>query len=244
MRWLVYQIIATYNFGRRSTNTFVSLSSSSSSSTTSSNIFTQSIPEPTEKEIDTLLSFFQRKSKLLVITGAGVSTESNLSDYRGPMGSYKRGHKPMNHTDFVTKESSRKRYWARSMIGWQSFLEARPNNAHYALAQLELAGRVQGIVTQNVDRLHQKAGSIQVVDLHGRNDRVRCLECGYESARRIIQEQLVLLNKQMYAEMNQIQHRIRDYNSGSESGRSNDDTVQRPDGDAEVELSDLSQVSS
>lgn len=140
----------------------------------------------------------------------------------------------MNHTDFVTSETARKRYWARSMIGWQSFLHARPNGAHYALAQLELAGRLQGIVTQNVDRLHQKAGSIQVVDLHGRNDRVQCLSCGYESSRRTVQDQLVLMNSHMHQEQLRVL-KLRDSDTEALP-------VQRPDGDAEVDTADLSQV--
>ena len=119
------------------------------------NIYTLNIPEPTEKEINDLTSFLKPKKSCLVITGAGCSTESGIPDYRGPNGSYKRGHKPIMHNDFVSNDSdhSRKRYWARSMPGWSSFMNAQPNEVHYSLAKLEYKGIVKTIVTQNVDRL-------------------------------------------------------------------------------------------
>jgi hypothetical protein len=100
----------------------------------------------------------------------------------------------MVHQDFVTKEAARKRYWARSMLGWATFSQAAPNDGHYALAVLESLGVVGMVVTQNVDRLHQKSGSVNVIDLHGRNDRVSCLSCGCNLARRQVQQQIDLLN--------------------------------------------------
>ncbi|CAM9332556.1 unnamed protein product [Scytosiphon promiscuus] len=109
----------------------------------------------------------------VALTGAGMSTDSGIPDYRGPQGSYSRGHKPMTHDEFLSSESNRKRYWARSTFGWDSFSNARPNAAHVALAELEAAGKLSSVITQNVDGLQQKAGSQKVVDLHGRNDKVR-----------------------------------------------------------------------
>jgi NAD-dependent deacetylase sirtuin 4 len=145
-------------------------------------------PEPKNDEIQQLESFLRGNDNIVVITGAGVSTSSGIPDYRGPQGSYNRGHKPVVHSEFVSSEKTRQRYWARSLLGWKSFSQARPNDAHLALANLEMRGVISTIVTQNVDRLHQKAGSIDVIDLHGRNDRLSCLSCGYNMSRRIIQE--------------------------------------------------------
>lgn len=116
------------------------------------NLYTLNIPEPTESEINDLAAFLKPKYSCLVITGAGCSTESGIPDYRGPNGSYKRGHKPIMHNDFVSSDHSRKRYWARSIPGWTSFVNAQPNDVHYSLAKLEYKGIVKTIVTQNVDR--------------------------------------------------------------------------------------------
>ncbi|CAN0096034.1 unnamed protein product, partial [Sphacelaria rigidula] len=130
----------------------------------------------------------------VILTGAGVSTDSGIPDYRGPQGSYSRGHKPMMHGEFISSEANRKRYWARSVFGWSSFSAARPNAAHFALAALEAAGKISGIITQNVDGLHQKAGNRNVVDLHGRNDKVECLSCGLKANRNAHQMHLARLN--------------------------------------------------
>lgn len=118
--------------------------------------------------------------RVAVLTGAGVSTDSGIPDYRGagaPMRS------PMTFEHFVANEAYRRRYWAGSHLGWKRFDSARPNAGHAALVELELAGVVNGIVTQNVDGLHVRAGSQRVVDLHGSMDRVRCLTCGQYFAR-------------------------------------------------------------
>ena len=106
-----------------------------------------------------LIRFVESKQSLCVLTGAGISTESGIPDYRGPQGAYTTGFKPVMHLDFVRKESVRKRYWGRSMEGWRKFSRCRPNSGHIALANMESTGRVNGIITQNVDRLHQQAGS-------------------------------------------------------------------------------------
>jgi NAD-dependent SIR2 family protein deacetylase len=124
-----------------------------------------------------------------VLTGAGVSTASLIPDYRDAEGNWKRPA-PVQYRDFVTSSAIRQRYWARSLLGWPWFQQARPNPNHRALAALEVGGWVRQLVTQNVDRLHQGAGSKKVVDLHGRLDIVRCLACGERTPRDPLQRQL------------------------------------------------------
>lgn len=111
---------------------------------------------------------------ILVLTGAGVSTESGIPDYRGEG---KKERHPMTFDVFMGSVEARKRYWARSYVGWSVIANAKPNASHFALAQAESAGRIGHIVTQNVDSLHQQAGSKKVTDLHGRLDRVVCMSC-------------------------------------------------------------------
>ena len=137
-------------------------------------------------------NFLEDKRHVVCLTGAGVSTDSGIPDYRGVNGSYKKGHKPMIHQDFMRKLSSRKRYWARSLGGWKTFSCSRPNQTHFALSQLESSGYIQYLITQNVDRLHQSAGSLKVCDLHGRNDRVKCQKCHLSTTRRLFQSQVSL----------------------------------------------------
>jgi NAD-dependent SIR2 family protein deacetylase len=124
-----------------------------------------------------LAAFLERHRRLLVLTGAGCSTGSGIPDYRGADGSWKH-HPPMPFAEFVGSASARRRYWAGSLRGWPRVRDARPNAAHRALCRLEAAGRVTRLVTQNVDGLHQRAGSRTAVDLHGRLDTVACLDCG------------------------------------------------------------------
>ena len=112
-----------------------------------------------------------------VLSGAGLSTESGIPDYRGPSGSLRR-RTPMTYQLFTGDPLARRRYWARSHLGWRHVADARPNAGHRALADLEARGQVLGVVTQNVDGLHTAAGARRVVDLHGRLDRVVCLDCG------------------------------------------------------------------
>ena len=123
-----------------------------------------------------LQAFIAHHARLFVLTGAGCSTESGIPDYRDAAGGWKRPQ-PVMLQAFMSDPHVRRRYWARSLIGWSRFRRARPNAAHLALAELERSGRIELLVTQNVDRLHQCAGSGAVVDLHGRLDRVRCMEC-------------------------------------------------------------------
>mmetsp|Transcript_39556 Transcript_39556/g.79884 ORF Transcript_39556/g.79884 Transcript_39556/m.79884 type:complete len:410 (-) Transcript_39556:107-1336(-) len=145
--------------------------------------------------IAALSDFIGASKRLLVITGAGVSTASGIPDYRGKEGSYKNGHKPMSHQEFIARESNRQRYWARSLVGFGKFLNGvEPNRCHTAISLLEAAGRVQHIITQNVDGLHSKAGSVGVTDLHGRIDRVRCMGCGNVEARASVQARMMAEN--------------------------------------------------
>jgi NAD-dependent SIR2 family protein deacetylase len=121
--------------------------------------------------------------RFAVLTGAGVSTDSGIPDYRGE-GAPKRS--PMTFQQFLADDRYRKRYWAGSHLGYRRFAAARPNDGHRALARLESAGAANGVITQNVDGLHKQAGSQKVVDLHGSMDRVVCLVCGQVFAREAI----------------------------------------------------------
>jgi NAD-dependent SIR2 family protein deacetylase len=147
-----------------------------------------------EQDLDPLREFLDRYPRLFVLTGAGVSTDSGIPDYRGADGEWKRPSRPVQFRDFMTDVATRKRYWARGVVGWQHLHRAVPNDAHRALARLEHAGRVELLVTQNVDRLHQAAGSEAVVDLHGRADVVRCMGCERRIPRADYQAELVDLN--------------------------------------------------
>jgi NAD-dependent SIR2 family protein deacetylase len=134
-----------------------------------------------------------RGRKVMVLSGAGLSTESGIPDYRGPS-SKKRTRGPIRYQEFIGSAETRQRYWARSAIGWSRITEAEPNAGHSAIAQLELQGRAVGVVTQNVDGLHQAAGSRRVVELHGGLDRAVCLNCGALEARITLQQRMESLN--------------------------------------------------
>jgi NAD-dependent SIR2 family protein deacetylase len=140
-----------------------------------------------------LKSFIESHQRLFVLTGAGCSTNSGIPDYRDREGNWKRTQ-PVRFQAFMAEESTRRRYWARSMIGWRRFGQALPNDAHDALARLEAKGQCQLLLTQNVDRLHQAAGSREVIDLHGRLDLVRCMTCSATSPRADFQDELIRLN--------------------------------------------------
>ncbi len=143
--------------------------------------------------VDALAEFVARHPRLFVLTGAGCSTDSGIPDYRDANGDWKR-RQPVRYQEFVGSERTRQRYWARSLLGWPAFARARPNAAHAALARLEAAGFVHQTVTQNVDGLHQRAGSRRVIDLHGRLDAVTCLECRYRGSREAFQHALAANN--------------------------------------------------
>lgn len=130
--------------------------------------------------------------RVAVLSGAGCSTESGIPDYGG-LGSRHRRH-VIRYQEFVADVGARARYWARSLVGWRRVADARPNAAHIALAELEGAGIVTGVITQNVDGLHHCAGSRRVVELHGSLVRVRCLSCGGIESRAGVQQRLLALN--------------------------------------------------
>jgi NAD+-dependent protein deacetylase sirtuin 4 len=150
---------------------------------------------PAPAEAIDCLALLMRGRDTAVLTGAGCSTESGIPDYRGPRTREReRLRRPIQHLEFVRSPQVRARYWARSLLGWRSFADPRPNAAHRALAELEAARIVSGLITQNVDRLHHRAGSARVIELHGALERVRCLDCGSAVARAELQERLRGLN--------------------------------------------------
>lgn len=152
----------------------------------------------------------------MVLTGAGMSTDSGLPDYRGRDAVPRT---PMTLQEFMGSHVSRQRYWARSTIGWRSFGRAEPNSAHRALASLASLIPIRGIVTQNVDSLHQRAGSDPVIDLHGTLGTVVCLGCGRRSARSGLQETLLEINPSFACRIDELAEQVRT----------------APDGDAEVD---------
>ncbi|OLL73176.1 NAD-dependent protein deacetylase of SIR2 family [Pseudonocardia sp. Ae168_Ps1] len=154
--------------------------------------------------------------RLVALTGAGLSTDSGIPDYRGP-GS--RPRNPMTYSEFVSGEAAQRRYWARSHVGWGRMRRADPNPGHVALAALEAAGIVDGLITQNVDGLHGVAGHRGVIDLHGRIDEVVCLDCRRITPRDVLQARLTALNPGF-----------------TEAHSAEVETA--PDGDAAVEITD------
>ncbi|MGJ7487919.1 NAD-dependent protein deacetylase [Variovorax sp. LT2P21] len=139
--------------------------------------------------VASLTDFAKRHPRLFVLTGAGCSTDSGIPDYRDVNGDWKRPS-PVTFQAFTGDERTRRRYWARSLVGWPTMATARPGAAHLALARLESAGRVGMLLTQNVDGLHEAAGSRQSIDLHGRIDTVRCLGCDTRTPRAELQQKL------------------------------------------------------
>lgn len=140
-----------------------------------------------------LEDFISAHRRLFVLTGAGCSTGSGIPDYRDEQGAWKRTP-PVTYQAFVGDGITRRRYWARSLVGWPRIAQAQPNAAHRALAALEAQGRCSQLLTQNVDGLHQAAGSRAVIDLHGRLDAVVCLGCGASSSRADVQRRLAEAN--------------------------------------------------
>lgn len=145
------------------------------------------------RDASALSGFVRRHPRLLVLTGAGCSTASGIPGYRDRHGAWS-GRAPVQYREFVESDHARRRYWSRSLLGWERVASATPNAAHRSLAALERSGQVRALVTQNVDGLHQRAGSRRVVDLHGRLDEVECLECGGRVSRHDVQCQLLAWN--------------------------------------------------
>lgn len=146
-----------------------------------------------DQQTQKLAEFIITYPRLFVLTGAGCSTASGLGDYRDTNGEWKR-KQPITGQTFINDEAARKRYWARSSVGWPGFDRAQPGSAHHALRQLEKDNRLSLLVTQNVDRLHQKAGHENVIDLHGVLATVSCIACGQEENRNEFQQRLILSN--------------------------------------------------
>lgn len=151
----------------------------------------------TDDALDALMDFITHYKRLFILTGAGCSTASGIPDYRDTKGEWKR-RQPVQYQDFLRSEKARQRYWARSLVGWPQMAQARPNGAHYGLARMQQAGLVHQLITQNVDGLHQKAGSRQVIDLHGRLDTVECLNCRSRFSREKFQRALMAANPDFY----------------------------------------------
>ena len=160
------------------------------------------VPHPIKsefgEEMAKLREYIGSRRNLVAVTGAGLSTESGLPDYRSPNGSYSKGHKPVTIQEFGASEKTRKRFWARSFEGWMMFSNASPNRGHLALRALQAQGKLKTIITQNVDGLHQKAGSQNVIELHGSLHKVKCMDCHAEHDRIQFQTQLAHLNPEWY----------------------------------------------
>ena len=140
-----------------------------------------------QHDYERLHEFVESNTPLFVLTGAGCSTDSGIPDYRDHNGRWK-NRKPVLFSEFICNESVRKRYWARSMAGWPRIYHASPNQAHVSLAEMESSGAIHYLVTQNVDGLHQKAGSRRVLDLHGNLANVICVDCHKSIPRIDLQE--------------------------------------------------------
>lgn len=144
--------------------------------------------------VDSLTAILQAYKPWVALTGAGVSEASGIPTYRDHSGTWL-GSQPIQHDEFVTDETKRKRYWSRSVLGWPRVAAAQPNATHNTLVDLEQTGVLAGVITQNVDRLHQRAGSQHVIDLHGRLDLVQCLNCAAVETRHSIQQWLEAHNE-------------------------------------------------
>lgn len=155
------------------------------------------------------IEFLRDRQRIVVVTGAGVSTDSGIPDYRGKGAP---ARTPMTLDEFMTSEQSRRRYWAGSHLGWAHFNKVRPNASHYAIAALQGGGRVSSVITQNVDALHERAGTTGVVHIHGTVNTVSCLRCGTSFPRADIANVLIAANGAYFAQFGAL----------------------RPDGDADV----------
>ncbi|MGF6109022.1 NAD-dependent protein deacetylase [Pseudomonas sp. ADAK2] len=150
------------------------------------------LDSPIREQLDRLQQLMADQP-FAVLTGAGISTPSGIPDYRDNQG-VRRGRQPMMYQEFLAAPESRRRYWARAMLGWPRVRLASPNAAHEALASLQSAQQIGGLITQNVDTLHDQAGSHDVIELHGSLHRVLCLDCGRRSERDAIQQLMEVQN--------------------------------------------------
>jgi NAD-dependent SIR2 family protein deacetylase len=173
------------------------------------------MPTAIETELDALAGVLVSARDVLVLTGAGVSTDSGISDYRGPDGT--RRVTPVQYQDFVRSAHARRRYWARAFVGWQRFATVEPNAAHRAIARLQSVGALGALITQNVDGLHQAAGSRDVMELHGDLRAVVCLACGARSRRAALDERMRALNPNFHPDGREL----------------------RPDGDVDLDEADV-----
>src|SRR5450830_60527 len=146
-----------------------------------------------EQQCGELADFLERHRRVLVLTGAGLSTASGIPGYRDAEG-IRRGRAPTEGPEFRRSDALRRRYWARSMVGWPVLAQAGQNDGHEALARLERAGRIGRVITQNVDGLHQRAGTASLIELHGNIHTVRCLACQHRQRRADLQLQLLAAN--------------------------------------------------
>jgi len=160
---------------------------------------TQLAPAGLLRELAQLIS----AGGVVILSGAGLSTESGIPDYRGPSGLARRAG-PMTYQTFVGGAADRRKYWARSHLGWRHIAGALPNLGHHAVADLERHGLLAGIITQNVDGLHQAAGARRVLELHGGLDRVVCLGCGARTSRERLDQRLRAANPGMDARETQL----------------------------------------
>jgi NAD+-dependent protein deacetylase sirtuin 4 len=217
-----------------------------------------SVAEITARQEDGMM---RPRKQILCLTGAGLSTEAGIPDYRGHNGAYHDGHQPMRHDQFVASAAQRQRYWGRSMVGWRFFHERQPALGHVALAKLEQLGLLGvsfpdpspsssseshapkstsrlSIVTQNVDSLHRRGGSRHVLELHGRGDRVVCLNCGHGRDRHSFQLELQTVNADWLSSvLDSTTTTTTSTKSTAAHGSSNS---MRPDGDADMATTDYS----
>ncbi|WP_089660594.1 NAD-dependent protein deacetylase [Franzmannia pantelleriensis] len=151
------------------------------------------VPAHVARAAASLARFITRHPRLVVLTGAGVSTDSGIPDYRDGDGAWKRPP-PMNHQSFMSSHAARQRYWARALVGFRALSEARPGASHRGLALLERLDHIDTLITQNVDGLHQRAGNRRVIDLHGRAEIVRCMSCDARRMRHDLHAELAARN--------------------------------------------------
>lgn len=160
----------------------------------------QDIAQPPAGTIEQTMEFVQARDRLLVITGAGLSTNSGIPAYRDQKGEWLR-RTPIFYQDFIRCPIARRRYWARSYFGWHHVAQSKPNAGHLGLANMEKEGLIKHLITQNVDGLHQRAGSRIAIEVHGQLGRVRCLDCHAQYSRCEIQARLKEMNRDWSAEV-------------------------------------------